>query len=228
MKIIVFSGAGISRESGLLTFRDSKDGLWEGHDVMAVASIRGWWQDPQRVLDFYNMRRRDVRAASPNDAHVALAELEAMHDVTVITQNVDNLHERAGSTKVIHLHGEVLKAHADFEGAPPIDWIDDLNLGDADPATGIQLRPHIVWFGEGLDALPEALEIALAPDVDLLIVVGTTLNVYPAAMIATETKAKRVILVDPMPPDLDVENLRVIPESATVGIRRVVEELKQR
>ena len=218
MKIIVFSGAGISRESGLLTFRDSKDGLWEGHDVMAVASIRGWWQDPQRVLDFYNMRRRDVRAAAPNDAHIALADLETHHDVTVITQNVDDLHERAGSTHVIHLHGEVLKAHADFEGAPAIDWIEDLNLGDFDPATGILLR-------EGLDALPEALEIALAPDVDLLVVVGTTLNVYPAAMIATETKAKRVILVDPMPPDLDVENLQVISESATVGIRRIVQEL---
>jgi NAD-dependent deacetylase len=192
---------------------------------MAVASIQGWWRDPQRVLDFYNMRRRDVRNAAPNDAHFALAELERAHEVVVITQNVDNLHERAGSTRVIHLHGEVLKAREDRETALPIDWIEDLNLGDGHPVSGIQLRPHIVWFGEGLDELPGALAVALADDVDLLIVVGTTLNVFPAAMIATDTRAKRVILVDPDPPGLDVPNLTVVRDVATVGIRRVVDQL---
>ena len=232
-RLVILTGAGMSAESGVPTFRDAMHGLWEQFDPAELASQAGWDADRDRVWAWYEWRRRLVQQAQPNPGHMAIPRLanaisgHSGHDVKVdlITQNVDDLHERAGSTHVIHLHGEVLKAHADFEGAPAIDWIEDLNLGDFDPATGIQLRPHIVWFGEGLDALPEALEIALAPDVDLLVVVGTTLNVYPAAMIATETKAKRVILVDPMPPDLDVENLQVISESATVGIRRIVQEL---
>jgi NAD-dependent deacetylase len=226
MKIVVFTGAGISRESGLKTFRDSEDGLWEGHDVMAVASIQGWWDDPQRVLDFYNWRRREVLTVEPNAAHVALAELEREHDVTIVTQNVDNLHERAGSTNVIHLHGELLKARPadDEEHRWIIPWTKDLNLGDVD-AAGSQLRPHIVWFGEGLPMLPYALSMALADDVDVLIVVGTTLEVYPAALVATETKANRVYLVDPAPPALRVRNLTRIPEAATTGVRKVVDEL---
>jgi NAD-dependent deacetylase len=225
MKIVVFSGAGISRESGLKTFRDH-DGLWEGHDVMTVASIRGWWANPQLVLDFYNMRRRELLTVQPNAAHYALAELEKDHDVTIITQNVDDLHERAGSMNVIHLHGELLKARPadDEEHQWVIPWTKDINLGD-DDAVGSQLRPHIVWFGEGLPKLPEALSIALSDDVDILIVVGTTLEVYPAAMVATETKASRVYLVDPAPPALPVRNLTRVAEPATVGIRQVVDEI---
>ena len=242
MKIIVFSGAGVSRESGLKTFRDSEDGLWEGFDVMTVASLQGWWDDPQTVLDFYNMRRREVIAAEPNDGHLALAELERIHDVTVITQNVDNLHERAGSQKVIHLHGEVLKARpADpaqalldsntdwpaFDQERIIPWSKDLNLGDCD-SKGAQLRPHIVWFGEALPEIDRAMEIALAPDVDILIVVGTTLNVYPAALLATETKAQTVYVVDPEPPPLRVRGLNIVKQPATKGLRFVVNEILSR
>lgn len=226
MNIVAFTGAGISRESGLKTFRDSVDGLWEGHNVMEVASIRGWWEDPQKVLDFYNWRRREVLTAEPNAAHVALARLEEKHDVVVITQNVDNLHERAGSQKVIHLHGELLKARpvSDEEHRQVVDWTGDINLGDVD-ANGHQMRPHIVWFGEGLPMLSEAMEYALDPSVDVLIVVGTTLEVYPAAMVATDTAAKQVFLVDPTPPSLRVNNLTVVSEPATVGVPRVVDRL---
>lgn len=225
MKIIVFTGAGISRESGLRTFRDSKDGLWEGYDIDEVASMQGWWNDPQKVLDFYNLRRQEVRRAVPNEAHRALAELETKHDVMVITQNIDDLHERAGSTEVIHLHGEILKARPVDDGEVVLSWEDDLNLGQTHPETGVQLRPHVVWFGEGLPEWPRALEVALDPGVDVLIVVGTTLNVYPAAMVATESQADRVYLVDPNPPALSLPNLIVVTEPATSGVRRVVDEL---
>jgi NAD-dependent deacetylase len=239
MKIVVFTGAGVSRESGLLTFRDSEDGLWEGFDVMTVASIQGWWNDPQTVLDFYNARRRDVRKAEPNPAHLALAELEAHHDVTLITQNVDDLHERAGSKNVIHLHGEVFKARpADdaqatlktdgdwpkFDESRIVTWRDDLNLGDVDKF-GFQLRPHIVWFGEGLPEIERAMAIALAPDVDILVVVGTTLNVYPAAMIATETRANQTFVIDPAPPPLNVPSLTIVKQPASIGVRKVVDEI---
>lgn len=227
MKVVVFTGAGVSRESGLLTFRDSEDGLWEGHDVMQVASIQGWWNDPQTVLDFYNKRRQDVRRAEPNAAHRAIASLEEHHEVVVITQNVDDLHERAGSSNVIHLHGEVLKARpAELEpdNASIVDWVEDLNLGDCD-AQGRQLRPNIVWFGEGLPEIERAMDIALADDVDVLIVVGTTLNVYPAAMIATETRAKRVFVIDPAPPPLNVKGLRILKQPATTGVQMAIDEI---
>lgn len=225
MKIVVFTGAGISRESGLTTFRD-QGGLWEGHRVAEVASIQGWWADPQKVLQFYNWRRQEVLKAQPNAAHLALAALEWEHEVHVITQNVDDLHERAGSTQVIHLHGELLKARPadDEEHHSVVPWTDDIRLGTLDDR-GVQMRPHIVWFGEGLPALPGAMECALGEDVDVLIVVGTTLEVYPAALIATETKAKQVFLVDPAPPTLRVRNLMAIQEPATVGVRRVVDQL---
>lgn len=227
MKVVVFTGAGISRESGLATFRDSEDGLWNGYDILQVASIQGWWNDPAKVLDFYNLRRRDVQGAEPNAAHFALAELEQYHEVIVITQNVDDLHERAGSTRVIHLHGELLKARPENDELHErvVEWRGDIHLGDLDE-TGSQMRPHIVWFGEGLPKLEEALHVALADDVDALIVVGTTLEVYPAAMVATETRATRVYLVDPMPPTLPVRNLICYQETATEGVRRVVDVLK--
>lgn len=226
MNIVVFSGAGISRESGLKTFRDSEDGLWEGYDVNEVANIQGWWADPKKVLDFYNFRRREVRNAVPNEAHRALVELEEKHHVTVITQNIDDLHERAGSLNVIHLHGEVLRVRPFGEDESMTQpWHEDLNLGDVDAKSGAQLRPHVVWFGEGLPELDRAMRIALDPSVDILIVVGTTLNVYPAAYIATETHAARVFLIDPHPPDLVVHNLTVVPEIASVGVRKVVDDI---
>lgn len=224
MKIVVFTGAGVSRESGLRTFRDSGDGLWEGYDVMQVASIRGWWQDPATVLSFYDMRRREVLAAEPNPAHYAIASLEDRHEVTVITQNVDDLHERAGSTHVIHLHGEVLKVHPTDDVTATRPWTGDLQLGDTDER-GIQLRPFVVWFGEGLPELPRALDIALSSDVDVLIVSGTSLNVYPAAQIATETRARRVFVVDPNPPDLDLPNVEWIIAEAGIGLPKLVESL---
>lgn len=226
MKIVAFTGAGISRESGLRTFRDSEDGLWEGYEVNEVASLKGWWKDPAKVLSFYDMRRREVIAAQPNEAHKALAELERSHEVVVITQNVDDLHERAGSTHVLHLHGEVLQVRPVDDEGRCLPWREDLHLGDLDPVTGAQLRPNVVWFGEGLPALDEALTEALAPDVEVLIVVGTTLNVYPAALVATETQARRVYLVDPTPPTLPVPNLTVFAEQATTGVRRVVAQIE--
>jgi len=225
MKIVVFTGAGVSRESGLKTFRDSVDGLWEGYNIDEVASMKGWWNDPAKVLDFYNVRRREVRKAQPNDAHLAIAELEDKHDVVVITQNIDDLHERAGSSKVIHLHGEILKVRPVEEHDIILPWTEDLVLGDLDPDTHQQLRPHVVWFGEGLPLLDSAMEFALSPDVDALLVVGTTLNVYPAAFIATETMARNVYVVDPNPPPLAVANLTVVQETATVGVRQVVNQL---
>jgi NAD-dependent deacetylase len=179
------------------------------------------------VLEFYNMRRREVLKAEPNVAHRELAGLENDHEVTVITQNVDDLHERAGSRNVIHLHGEVLKVRAvDDEEGNALPWTGDLVLGDLHPETGSQLRPHVVWFGEGLPELDRAMEVAMAADVDVLIVVGTTLNVYPAAFIATETKASNVFVVDPNPPDLPAPNVTYFREPASSGIRKVVEALK--
>lgn len=228
MKVIVFTGAGMSRESGLKTFRDSDDGLWEGHDINEVATIQGWRKNPQKVLDFYNMRRQDVLRADPNPGHLALAELEEDHDVTIITQNVDDLHERAGSRKVIHLHGEVLKVRsAEDESSEVLHWTKDVNLGDLHPVDGGQLRPHIVWFGEGLPELDRAIRIALADDVDVLIVVGTTLQVYPAAMIATESRARQAFLVDPHPPELPLTNLIVLAEGASSGTQKVVKSLME-
>ncbi len=220
----MFTGAGVSRESGLRTFRDSVDGLWEGYDVMKVASIKGWWEDPATVLSFYDMRRSEVINAEPNEGHRAIADLEKDHEVVVITQNIDDLHERAGSSHVIHLHGEVLKAHPTDDVTATIEWRRDLKLGDLDER-GVQLRPFVVWFGEGLPELEKAMEIALAPDVDILIVCGTTLNVYPAAMVATETKAKKVFVVDPNPPELSVKNLVFVRERASTGLREVVDQL---
>jgi len=226
MNIVVFTGAGVSRESGLKTFRDAGDGLWEGYDIREVASALGWKKDPAKVLEFYNMRRRQVLAADPNAAHHAIAQLERDHEVIVITQNIDDLHERAGSSHVIHLHGEILKVRPENNPNRHLDWTADLNVGDVDPLTGVQLRPHVVWFGEGLPLLDDALDIAHSPDVDALIIVGTTLNVFPAALVATDTKAAQVFLVDPAPPQLYVPNLEVIPEAASTGVSKLVERLR--
>ncbi|CAL1518319.1 Sir2 family NAD-dependent protein deacetylase [Chitinophaga sp. MM2321] len=176
-KLVVLTGAGISAESGLRTFRDS-DGLWEGHDVYEVASPEGWLKNPELVLDFYNDRRQDVKAAMPNAAHTGLATLEDKYDVCIITQNVDDLHERGGSTRVLHLHGEIFKMRSVKNDRLVFDIRQDIKMGDL-AADGGQLRPHIVWFGEAVPMIEAALqEVRKA---DIFVVIGTSLQVYPAA-----------------------------------------------
>ncbi|SUA58422.1 NAD-dependent deacetylase [Oligella ureolytica] len=177
-KLVVLSGAGISAESGLKTFRDS-NGLWENHRVEDVATHEAFRRDPELVMHFYNLRRAQLQEVEPNDAHKILAALEDEFDVYIITQNVDNLHERGGSTKVLHLHGELCKARpVDSEEEGIIEWTGDLNIGDVDER-GVQLRPHIVWFGEMVPAMEEAAEIA--SQADIFLVIGTSMKVYPAA-----------------------------------------------
>lgn len=176
-KLVVFSGAGISAESGVKTFRDS-NGLWEDHRIEDVASPEGFARNPQFVLDFYNARRRQLNLVEPNDAHQILAELQEMLEVVIITQNVDDLHEKAGSKNVIHLHGELKKARPINSLTNIIDWNNDLNIGDL-AEDGTQLRPHIVWFGEMVPEMERAAESA--KDADFLLIVGTSLQVYPAA-----------------------------------------------
>ncbi|MDO5667504.1 MAG: NAD-dependent deacylase [Alcaligenaceae bacterium] len=177
-RLVVLSGAGISAESGLKTFRDS-DGLWEEHRVEDVATFDAFVRDPELVMRFYNLRRAQLNEVEPNDAHKTLAALEDEFDVHIITQNVDDLHERAGSTKVLHLHGELRKVRPiDCEETGVINWQGDLNIGDVDDR-GVQLRPHIVWFGEMVPTMQEAADIAA--QADLFLVIGTSMKVYPAA-----------------------------------------------
>lgn len=228
MNVVVFTGAGISRESGLQTFRDREDGLWQGFDLEEVASVEGWRKNPAKVLEFYNMRRRQVLAAAPNAAHLAIAEFGKRHQVRVITQNVDDLHERAGSARVLHLHGEILKVRADQPGSKPFAWQTDLHLGDLDPHCGRQLRPHVVWFGEDVPEYETAIREVRSRHVDAIVVVGTSLNVYPAAWIATESAAPVKILVDPNPPDCPVVGFTVIQAVASAGVPRALMTVEQR
>jgi NAD-dependent deacetylase len=183
-KLVILSGAGISAESGLKTFRDS-DGLWEGYDVTEVATPRAWRKNPQLVLEFYNMRRKNVAEALPNDAHFGLAELEKHFDVTIITQNIDDLHERAGSTNILHLHGEIFKMRSEENESLIYEIRGDMKIGDKGE-DGAQLRPHIVWFEEPVPKIQEAVPIVY--DADIFVVVGTSLVVYPAAGLVNYTK----------------------------------------
>ena len=218
------SGAGISAESGLKTFRDS-DGLWEGHSIEDVATPEGWHKDMALVLQFYNERRRDGMNAKPNAGHLILAELEKNFDVQIITQNVDNLHEKAGSTKVLHLHGEIFKARStrnpdliyDLDG-----W--ELNIGDT-CELGSQLRPHIVWFGEAVPMIEPAAE--LAHDADIFVVVGTSLAVYPAAgLVNFVRKGVPIYVIDPKAVEMtDTVNVTFIQEPATIGMKILKERL---
>lgn len=176
-KIVVLSGAGISAESGINTFRDS-NGLWENHRIEDVASPEGFSKNPQLVLDFYNQRRRQLLEVQPNEAHLLLAELENYFDVCIITQNVDDLHERAGSSKIIHLHGELLKVRPLNSTTEITPWTADLHLGDTD-TKGVQLRPHILWFGESVPKMIDAIQEV--QNAAIFIVIGTSLQVYPAA-----------------------------------------------
>ena|SRR5690554_989501 len=223
MKIAVLTGAGISAESGIKTFRDS-DGLWEGHNVMEVASPEGFSRNPELVLDFYNKRRKQLLTVHPNAAHKALAELERYHAVTVITQNVDDLHERAGSSNVIHLHGELLKVRCSNNDELVLDWKTDLNLGDLSEKNH-QLRPHIVWFGEMVPMIEVAAEVVEKADV--LIIVGTSMQVYPAAGLLHYAKENtHIYFVDPKPSFVKKNNITVFSERASTGVPKVVELLK--
>ena len=222
-KVVVLSGAGVSAESGIKTFRDS-NGLWEEYKVEDVASIDGWYKDKKLVLDFYNARRRALQNAEPNDAHKIIAELESNFDVCVVTQNVDNLHERAGSTNIIHLHGELTKARSVKDEYTTYDiGYNDINLGDKAPDGG-QLRPFIVWFGESVPELGRAAkEVGKA---DILIIIGTSLNVYPAAGLVHYTKPGcKIYLIDPQPMNLRMDNFTQIQEVATEGMRKLKEKL---
>ncbi|MDX1328402.1 MAG: NAD-dependent deacylase [Arenibacter sp.] len=222
--IVVLSGAGISAESGIKTFRD-EDGLWEGHDVMEVATPQGFARNPELVLNFYNQRRRQLLEVSPNKAHLSLAKLESSYNVQIITQNVDDLHERAGSSQVIHLHGELLKARSSQNPEHIIDWETDLNLGDLCPA-GTQLRPHIVWFGEAVPMLEQAADITA--QADKLVIIGTSMQVYPAASLVHYAPNNiPIYFIDPKPNirEADFNNLTILPHSATKGMELLKEQL---
>lgn len=222
-KIVVLSGAGISAESGLRTFRDA-NGLWEGHDVMEVATPEGFQRNPSLVLDFYNQRRRQLSKVTPNPAHITLTKLESKFDVTIITQNVDDLHERAGSSKVLHLHGELLKVRSTKPGGSPMQWKEDIVLGDL-CADGYQLRPHIVWFGEAVPLLDDA--IAITAEADILIIVGTSMQVYPAAsLIDFVGQDIPIHFIDPKPSISESrKNLSIVAKTAVEGIPKLVASL---
>jgi len=220
-KMVVLTGAGISAESGLRTFRDS-DGLWEGFDVTEVATPRGWRKDPSLVLEFYNQRRKNVLEASPNAAHHGLAELEKHFDVQIITQNIDDLHERAGSTQVLHLHGEIFKMRSEVNEELVYEIRTDILLGDK-AEDGAQLRPHIVWFEEPVPMIEKAAMITARADI--FVVVGTSLVVYPAAGLVNFTphRIPKYIIDKKIPSVSSVHNLTTIEKPATEGVKEFIE-----
>ena len=223
-KIVVLTGAGMSAESGLKTFRDS-DGLWENHNVYDVATPEAWERDPEMVLKFYNDRRKQVRVAEPNKAHVSLGKLEQKYNVSIITQNIDDLHERAGSTHVIHLHGEVNKARSSVDSSLVYEldhW--EMKMGDT-CEKGFQLRPHIVWFGEAVPMIEKAIPIVEMADV--VMVIGTSLSVYPAAgLLNYATSSSQKYYIDPKGYEGDNHYpIEMIKETAGVGVPRLVDQL---
>ena len=233
-RLVVLTGAGVSKESGISTFRDS-DGLWENHNVEDVASIEGWYRNPSLVLDFYNARRLQLASVKPNSAHIAIASLEDEYDITVITQNVDNLHERAGSTRIIHLHGELTKVRPEnccndsdgYSEASVFDiGYDTINIGDMAP-NGAQLRPHIVWFGEAVPKIDAAIDVVEAADV--LLIVGTSLQVYPAAGLYRYAGSETPIyIIDPNELSVRDGRLTHIKDVATKGMELFKNILKSK
>jgi NAD-dependent deacetylase len=218
--IVVLTGAGMSAESGIKTFRDS-DGLWEGHDVMEVATPEGFRANPELVLDFYNQRRKQLLEVEPNSAHWDLAALESEYDISIITQNVDDLHERAGSTIIIHLHGELLKSRNIVDEYTFFDCNNDILLGDFCPK-GHQLRPHIVWFGEAVPMIDKSMEIC--ETADILLIIGTSMQVYPAAsLIHYVPQGTPIYFIDPKPSVKSNGNLIVIAENATIGMKKFIQ-----
>jgi NAD-dependent deacetylase len=225
MKIVVLTGAGISAESGIKTFRDS-DGLWMGYNVQDVATPGGFKKDPQMVLDFYNQRRKDAATAQPNAAHIGLAALEKNFDVQIVTQNIDNLHERAGSTRVLHLHGEIFKMRSEKNESKIYDIRSDIKLGDK-AADGGQLRPHIVWFEELVPMIATAAEIMT--EADIFVLIGTSLQVYPAAGLVDYVPfaAPKYIIDKKIPAITKYGNMQFIEKPATEGVAELQELLKK-
>ncbi|CAM4136894.1 SIR2 family NAD-dependent protein deacylase [Gillisia limnaea] len=220
--VVVLTGAGISAESGIKTFRDA-DGLWEGHDIMEVASPQGWERNTKKVLQFYNERRKQLLAVNPNAAHLALVKLEKKYKVSVVTQNIDDLHERAGSTSVIHLHGELLKVRSTFDEDLIMDWRSDLNPGDF-CEHNFQLRPHVVWFGEAVPMFSVAAEIT--EQADILLIIGTSMQVYPAAALMDFVKqGTRIYFIDPKPTISPGSDITIINEKAAIGVPKLVDQL---
>ncbi|MBO6620241.1 MAG: NAD-dependent deacylase [Balneola sp.] len=225
-KLVILSGSGISAESGLSTFRDS-GGLWEGYNINEVATPEGWNRNPEQVLDFYNLRREQAGKAMPNKAHLKLVNLESLFDVEIITQNVDDLHERAGSSKILHLHGELTKARSvDNENLIVEIGTNPIHLGDVGP-DGKQLRPHVVWFGEMVPMLEKAAR--LVEKADILVVIGTSLVVYPAAsLIDYAPDYCKKYIIDPSNPELfSFYGWTHIKERATSGIEKLITELEK-
>ncbi len=223
-KIVILTGAGISAESGINTFRGS-DGLWEGHDIYEVASPEGWKRNPELVLDFYNKRRAQLHDVIPNEAHFAISELSKSHHVHVITQNVDDLHERAGNPNITHLHGELRKVRSELDQSYVIPFEGDLFLGDLCPK-GHQLRPHIVWFGEAVPMIDEAIQII--HDSDEVWIIGTSMKVYPAAgLVSYAPPSSQIIYIDPNPQinyELSRFNVRVVENTAAKATPLLVEQ----
>ncbi|HZL11035.1 MAG TPA: NAD-dependent deacylase [Prolixibacteraceae bacterium] len=224
-KLVILSGAGMSQESGLRTFRDM-DGLWEEYDISEVATPEAWARNPKLVMNFYNDRRKQLYECEPNAGHRGLVDLEKDFDVSIITQNVDDLHERAGSSKVVHLHGELKKARSSVDESLIYDidgW--ELKFGDR-CAKGSQLRPHIVWFGEAVPAMDEAVPIV--ESADILVVIGTSMNVYPAAGLVNYTsKGTPIFVIDPERPSGYISNVTYIQEKAGKGVEILNQKLKE-
>ncbi len=222
-KLVVLTGAGISGESGLKTFRGD-DGLWEGYSVYDVATPEAWQRDPALVQDFYNQRRRAVLAAEPNAGHIALLRLEEKYEVTIVTQNIDNLHERAGSGKVVHLHGLITQSRSTKDPRRVYDIVGtELTMGET-CELGSQLRPNIVWFGEPVPMIDQAAKYC--SEADIFLIIGTSLQVYPAAGLKSYVKKSAIkILVDPAAGSLGAAGFRLVPESAGKGVPRIVDEL---
>ncbi|MCY7421099.1 MAG: NAD-dependent deacylase [Chitinophagaceae bacterium] len=223
-KLVVLSGAGISAESGLKTFRDS-DGLWENYSIYDVATPEGFKKDPKLVLDFYNMRRKDVASAQPNQAHIGLARMEDLFDVHIVTQNIDDLHERAGSTKVLHLHGEIFKMRSVKNTGKIYEIRGDIDLGEV-AEDGSQLRPHIVWFNEDVPMIETA--ISIIEDCDFFAVVGTSLLVYPAASLINYAPyhVPKFIIDKAIPYVNSLHNFKAIEMSASKGVKELEKQLK--
>lgn len=221
LRLVVLSGAGMSAESSIPTFRAS-DGLWENHNIMDVASPEGWARDPELVLEFYNQRRRQIGKAEPNAGHRALAGMESFLDVQIITQNIDDLHERAGSSQVLHLHGEIFKARSSRREDLIYPWTKDIGLQDR-CELGSPLRPHIVWFGEAVPLMETAAR--LASTADLFLVVGTSMVVYPAASLIHYVRPKTPkYVLDPALPDLPgIPNVKTISDTAASGLPKLVQ-----
>ena len=220
--ITILTGAGVSAESGVKTFRDH-DGLWEGHDVMQVATPEGFSENPELVLDFYNKRRQQLKQVKPNLAHRRLVDLEQKYKVDIITQNVDDLHEKAGSQNVTHLHGELMKVECTGQEKQILNWKDDIKLGDTCDRNH-QLRPHVVWFGEAVPMMDKAMEIISQTDV--IIIIGTSMQVYPAAGLIDFAPSKTSIyFIDPQPNISQTANIKIYAENASSGVDKVVSEL---